>query len=241
MLKVSSTRQSHVSLLIDKVFLLSNQIHATQGYITEKDDLNMEAQTRILNRILDGNTQILSKLGSDTRVATQTSSPHLTDDSYDEAIIGVRAHPINCQLNQNVRRCKCNSSDPKRFRSPQVFDHILGALFVGYWGYPFLQQPICSQCSTGATFSGFVNFYFPFWFLKRMLHLKLVLSSFREPFMSLTVRVIVSNDSELFILAGKDDSDGIRHLLDRGGARPNDLDDIYKRNALSVSHFRERL
>ena len=157
------------------------------------------------------------------------------DTLNSQPVLGVRARAMEYNPDRNVPLCKCNFYGPKSFRSPQILDHVIGALFVGYWGNPFPQNSICTQCSALFAFSGYVNYYFPTWFCRKMLHFNLISSSYREPFISLTVRVVISGNAELFVLACKDDYSGIQLLLCNGGARPNDLEEDGGRNALSVS------
>ena len=137
---------------------------------------------------------------------------------------------------QEIPLCRCNRHRPYNLRSPRAFSAFIGLLSIWCNRYPFQSQK-CTKCSvnTHRTFVTHMTYYFPSWFLWRMLNLTLITSSYREPFISLTIRAIVPNSADIFVLATRDDASEIKRLLENGSARPNDINKSLGQNALMVS------
>src|SRR5205809_826 len=100
-------------------------------------------------------------------------------------------------------------------------------IFIRYSGLPLL-SPECDNeaCRRGGAYSLEVTYCFPQWFLARAIYLVAAKTCMGDPVFGLTVQRRVENTRELSILkfARVGDNKGIRILLDKREAFPNDIE-----------------
>lgn len=111
-------------------------------------------------------------------------------------------------------RCGCRCHRNTRAHSPQMLQSVLGTLFVGYAGLPVL-TPSCNSRICQGSSEGFlqVNYYFPQWFLARILSLVIRSQNGQTPEISLRLLNVRSSYETIFQYALRGDADSIKFLL----------------------------
>ena len=218
-----------------------NEIQTTEASSANQSIAYANTQARILNELTNGNAETLSALRSGTQPISDHSSSESAGTSRGQAVLGVKASVMRYEPYQEIPLCGCDRHRPYNLRSPRAFSAFIGLLSIWCNRYPFQSQK-CTKCSvnTHRTFVTHMTYYFPSWFLWRMLDLTLITSSYREPFITLAIRTVHPNSAEIFLLAERNDGSGIQRLLANGSARPNDISEAGGQNALSVSRTRDK-
>lgn len=126
---------------------------------------------------------------------------------------------------QNFCMCRCHRES--QFRSSKWLETFIGRLFVGYTGMPYINYTSCNEATCKKEKSRLlrVNYYFPKWFLGRMITLR----EYSDPLegSSLTVRTprVVSQNSEAMICASMGNVGRLQELFSQGLASPFDISD----------------
>ena len=155
----------------------------------------------------------------------------------DIPVIGIRTSTSSHRQSLCSLPCQCNCHKQRRFQSSPFFDSILGALFIGYSGCPYLfTHQTCTEktCKSKAGFKAHVLYAFPLWLWNKLLDIHISASAYHEPCLSITVRAIIPASAEIFRLTETDDDKGLQQLFDSRLARPNDLMYGTQNNALTV-------
>lgn len=128
--------------------------------------------------------------------------------------------------------CCCHAQHSVRF--PRVLKNMMGSLFIGYSGLPILTAP-CSEktCSKRSSPSMHVSYYFPTWFLSRVLNFNASFNAFKGPQLNLHVPRLVGWSHPLWRLAHADQVISIQKLFDENLASPFDVN-AYGQSALHV-------
>lgn len=111
-------------------------------------------------------------------------------------------------------RCRCRCHSHTRAQSPQMLQSVLGKMFVGYASLPLL-TPSCDNRRCQGSSEGYlqVNYYFPQWFLARILSLVVRFQDAQTPEVSLRMLNVRSSCESIFRYAGSGDVDSIQFLL----------------------------
>ena len=114
---------------------------------------------------------------------------------------------------------------------------VFGLLFVGYSGLPIL-SPACTEksCrwpSTNKSSIG-ITYYFPVWFVARILSVSLSFTLLSGPEMSLRMPRVVQRDSAIWDFAETGNTEGMQMMFAEGMASPYDVGG-YGQSALHVS------
>jgi hypothetical protein len=132
--------------------------------------------------------------------------------------------------------CKCHST--RELRSTSLMEPVVGQLFVGYVGQPRLRK-VCShaRCKRTSTTTFSIEYFFPMWFLARIV--MLVLSYQRGTGLQMQLRTLRyvpdSSQSITYVLSGN--IEGLKSLFTRGLASPNDVSQRRNYSLLRVSSF----
>ena len=242
MLTVSSTQQSRVRLKVEELFLISNQVQASQLRLRHHVDEQFDSSSRRLIDIMDSQADfgrvfedIRSSLSTRDQLPWQRGS---TENCSPYPVIGIRTYapPLRQAC---FPSCRCMCHQPRYMKSPRFLNNILGTMFFGYSGCPSggLQNCTDSACLAQSEFRAYVNYYFPSWLLSKAMTLILMLGTANGPCLTLTVRSIVPSDAEIFRLADFNDVTGLQRLFSRRLASPNDLLAYTGVNALIVRLF----
>jgi hypothetical protein len=120
--------------------------------------------------------------------------------------------------------CSCACHREWRFRTPRVLEQFVGSLFIGYSGLPVLRPPCNEQsCHLQSQPLTYVTYFFPKWFLTRMVTFMMTITPLAGPVASLKVQRTVPGNSDIFNFAKLGDMNGIKDLFDNGLASPHDV------------------
>ena len=227
--------------MVDEVFVITNEIRARQNNATNSATHQFDASVQLLRGIMDEQAALRSEVQSGLQVANHakggTSFIRPTESINPNSIVGFKAHLPKPRHHPCASSCRCNCHERHAFRSPSLFNRILGCLFLSYSGHPLGDVQKCSSttCRAQSNVEARVQYCFPFWFLCKMVELHFRMSSFEEPCISLIVRGVFSYNSDFYTLILLDNEKGLQRLLDSGGARPNDVGLNDGSNGLYVS------
>lgn len=121
--------------------------------------------------------------------------------------------------------CKCRCHTYARASTPDSLQSVVGKLFIGYSGLPAL-TPACTNDTCLRTSEGFlqVNYYFPRWFLARIVHVGVGFNR-RSTIPKMTLRVLHVRDTfeDIFISARFNDVESVEYQLTTGRASVFDV------------------
>lgn len=113
--------------------------------------------------------------------------------------------------------CSCICHAQKTLKSPSFMERLVGSLFVGYTGIPRLRSQ-CNQqsCHLASPPMIYITYYFPAWFLARMVSLMIASTPLAGPVVSLKTQRAVPGDAEIFLCAKTGNQDRIKFLFEMG-------------------------
>jgi hypothetical protein len=122
------------------------------------------------------------------------------------------------------RWCSCVCHKGRTLRSPQLFDLLVGKLFVGYSGLP-LSHSKCDQrsCHSQSQRLAYITYYFPHWFLAQMVSLLVTTMPLTGLTVALSVQRTVPANADIFAYTKLGDVEKIADLFKNGLASPNDV------------------
>ena len=123
--------------------------------------------------------------------------------------------------------CSCICHRRYAWKTPRLWSHLLGLLFIGYTGIPYI-SPGCNihGCTQRSCPTTLITYLFPSWLLARILILVVRFSSIGGLEFNLRVPRVVSHSSVIFDLCEKGDIEGVKGLFRQGLASP--LDSCYE-------------
>lgn len=132
-------------------------------------------------------------------------------------------------------RCGCRCHKHTRAQSPQLLQSVIGTMFMGYAGLPIL-TPSCNNRVCQRSSEGFlqVNYYFPQWFLARILSLVVRFQDAQAPEISLRLLNVRSSYESIFQYAFNGDADSIKFCLANGKGSVLDVTDDSGHSPLHV-------
>ena len=134
--------------------------------------------------------------------------------------------------------CDCACHKRIRTRSPQMLQSIVGSIFVGYVGLPMLTPP-CTNLKCIRTSESFVqvNYYFPQWFLARVVSVAMRcydINDLRKSDFSVRTLNIRSRYEGIFKLSDDGDANAVKYLLTNKKASILDVTDDSGHSPLHV-------
>jgi hypothetical protein len=134
--------------------------------------------------------------------------------------------------------CSCICHTETRLQTPQFLRRFLGNLFVGYSGLPVLTKP-CNQnsCHLRAQPMSYITYFFPLWFLDRMVSLTMTTIPLAGPVISLKTQRTVPGTADIFTYAKSGNVDKMQMLFKEGLASPHDVHYESGVTALHVSYY----
>jgi hypothetical protein len=120
--------------------------------------------------------------------------------------------------------CSCACHREWRFRTPRMLEQFIGSLFIGYSGLPVLRPP-CNEhnCHLQSQPLTYVTYFFPRWFLSRMVTFMMTYTPLAGPVASLKVQRTVPGNADIFNFTKQGNVVGIRTLFENGLASPFDV------------------
>ena len=132
--------------------------------------------------------------------------------------------------------CSCRCHQAHALQTPGIVRRFFGSLFVGYNGIPSL-SPRCNEknCRKQLVPTVRISYYFPGWFLGRMLQFAFSGGFADGPRISLSMPQVVADNSEVFACAVQGNMDRMKSLFESKSASPFDVGIGTGRTALHVS------
>jgi hypothetical protein len=167
------------------------------------------------------------------RHMTNGSYSPLPDPSNDSLTVRIRASSYRRKSCEGFCSCDCHTL--YHFNTPLTASTLLGALFVGYSGWPSWRRP-CNEPRCRRQSIPYIAFtyYFPQWLLARMFRIAFRLTYMNGPQVSLAMPRIISGNSDVFNFAIQGNLEGIKSLFSKGLASPFDVCESNGRTPLHV-------
>jgi hypothetical protein len=129
--------------------------------------------------------------------------------------------------------CTCACHRRSSLRSPKIFDHFFGTLYLGYHSIPMMAST-CTEtsCWQQKSSNTSVMYYFPKWLMARAIFLALATSA--EPSVSLKIPRIVDPKQEIFSYVRNGPLREVQRLFEERKASPNDIRGDIGRSLLHV-------
>lgn len=136
------------------------------------------------------------------------------------------------------RLCMCQCHQNYKFKSPDWVRDVVGTLLLGYHGTQFWYRQPCNErlCQREQTCLLDVVYFFPTWFLRRVVFLKNIWTPTHGNVISIrTPRVVENANQPIFLYSGYGNVEGMRNLFAQGLASPFDVAGDTSRSPLYVS------
>ena len=135
--------------------------------------------------------------------------------------------------------CTCHCHERSTLRSPLYSQSLLGLLFVGYVGLPWL-SPGCDniKCQEKADPVISVRYLFPGWFMARAVEFVVRISKLNGLTQNLRMSRVVWFGSRIFALSGSGDAEEIKKLLIRREGSSFDVSYRHGETPLAVCSLR---
>lgn len=178
-----------------------------------------------------GDDTITSTMTATTSTAGVTTNTTLTATT---AAIGPSPRAPQYRRNRCEKFCSCNCHRLHHFSTPQMAATMLGWLLVGYSGWPTWGK--CSErlCRRQSIPTIAMAYYFPQWFVGRMIHFVFSVSYMNGPQVSLAAPRVIGGNSDIFTYSIAGNLEGVKSLFDQGLASPFDVCETNGRTPLHV-------
>ena len=165
-----------------------------------------------------------------TTAATEKADDHEADPDF--LIKATIYRPGACS-----RLCACRCHSSHRANTPAWAVAAVGNMFLGYSGSPLVGYRTCSdlKCQQNGQKALRVSYYFPRWFLDRMVELTCSWGPMDRHRISIRAPRLVAPNADIFAFAIKGNIQGLRMLFQRGEASPFDINALNGRSALNLA------
>ena len=165
---------------------------------------------------------------------SQARTPLITHEGSGLKNIGEPRVPL-------IRSCSCNCHTTRALKTPQWLGSAVGTLSIQYNHTASQSCKACNRRSCDNVSDNVLKtqFYFPSWFLHRMMAVQLSWSPMSGHTISLRTPRSISSKSNIFMLAQHGNIQGMQRLFEQRLASPFDISLDEGRSALHVS-FLER-
>jgi hypothetical protein len=216
--------QAKMRLVIDEVSVLSNDLRSQ--HITLQSDMAkcFNQQGSLLSQILQAqqSTQLTLEGNAVTNTSEEDGTTHQHSGPASSLAQNSRCHDSGpsrvgfrairypqmfCTFN-----CDCSCHSQRLLRPTPLLNSILGRLFIGYTGAPFLDKRCDSpRCRRRTLPAVHVIYYFPRWFFMRALFL--TVSNTLVPSISLTFPRVIPGGSTIFRYIRLGNTEGVKNLF----------------------------
>ena len=160
----------------------------------------------------------------------------------DATIATLQFRPRTPDLCEDSCNCICHLRDRSWWRSPLVLKNVVGFFFLGYSGLSFL-QPMCNSigCQSHSNHFFKVTYCVPKWLLTKAVHVATKMTPHGDCFLMLTIQARTDEfaPNSIYHLAQRNNIKGIKEMIGRRMASPNDADQNTGFTSLHVSPFKE--
>jgi hypothetical protein len=170
---------------------------------------------------------ISTDISTDSKALLTQRTP-LTTQSY------IKIRTIGQQL-PILRSCQCDCHSVSRMKTSGKIDTLFGLLFIGYSG-SLSRWSSCKRCPCPKNADRTANFtyYFPKWFMARVIYIVGSWNSMDGPNIALRMMRIIPDDSLIFHYAGRGMISEMQSLFQDRLASPFDVSSKTGRSALHV-------
>ena len=216
--------QSRIGLTIEEIYISSNRLQIAQLQTEHQVLRQLGEHSNLLTNIKNTQLELRDLLRLSREQIPHGSSSHKTD-SYGP-FIGIKMRFPHHKQFLCINHCVCNVHALRQFTLPHPVCQLVGALFVGYCGYPREAFRRCDNlnCNSRQTFNASIIYLFPSWFLKKAISVRLIANSYSEIQISLRVTRTIPQGAEIFLMVRKNDTSGLQQLFRQKSASPNDVD-----------------
>ena len=157
-------------------------------------------------------------------------------DQLTKVYDGVRVRTTHYAWSSCSPWCSCICHKRHSFRTPRMLNQMIGSLFIGYSGFA-INTPPCNEfsCLQRSRPSTAISYYFPPWFLARVISMVVMLTPLHGPLVSICAPRVIPSDSRIFTCARNGDVQGIKFLFEKQLASPCDITEGHGVSALQVS------
>lgn len=138
--------------------------------------------------------------------------------------------------------CKCACHTESRSNTPKFLRSVVGMLYVGYFGVPAL-SPSCDMSGCKGNSEGLlqVHYYFPSWFLGKVISMALGVSRTCGPELCLRVANVRADWDPIFTHCHNGNIDAVRSVLVAGEASVLDVNAQNGNSLLHMAMLRSQL
>ena len=240
-----STRTIQLDVRIQELSLMTETIRNSQHSDSSQQDISEQllAHFRHLQELQHHNNRTLRSLSNDfialresmtlasmsgtksqhefqsVRSPTSSLTAKLDDLS---GIVSVKVQQV--LVSPCLRRCLCKCHTRRQWRTPQLFDWLIGRLFLGYSSTPNA-APSCNLDSCGRYRHNLITviYAFPQWFLWQTVSIIMLHTKRDGPVLSLRTLRARDPSSAIFFHVERGDIAMVKSLFERGEASPFDI------------------
>ena len=134
--------------------------------------------------------------------------------------------------------CSCSCHARQQLRTPHFMDQVIGSLLIGYSGIS-VTKANCNEfaCKQRSYPSVHFTYFFPYWFLSRIITLSVRATASQGPELCLKVPRVRGRTEAVFRAAVSGDVEHMKSLLIKGFASPLDVSSSSGLSALHASIF----
>ncbi|KAL8992840.1 MAG: hypothetical protein Q9169_006800 [Polycauliona sp. 2 TL-2023] len=138
--------------------------------------------------------------------------------------------------------CKCACHTESRLNTPKFLKSVMGMLYVGYFGVPAL-SPSCDTSGCKGNPEGLlqVHYFFPSWFLGKVISMALGVNQIYGPEFCLRVANVRADLDPIFLHSYNGDVDAVRSILIAGKASVLDVNAQSGNSLLHMAMLRSQL
>lgn len=208
-----SLQDDHLSQLSKQVLQLQTNIEDQQSTRAQVEDLR--------DILISGKEQTV-----------KTGLGHDSESGFD-GVIDVRTSIKG--IDQCNGSCTCCCHPKRRIRFTETLSSLTGSMCLSYGGGQISRSCDQSSCKRNLHTTFKLTYYFPRWFLIKVVSVLLSFDPAGSPNMSMQMPCIRPDTSRIFHLATAGDIEGMKLMFERGLASPNDVSDTFGYSVLHVS------
>ena len=213
----SAVQVTEIRLITGDIAEQQHQNRALTDQVLIRQMNTDESQQRIqnsLDELIRIQTSQVTRSFRDSRPLSRNSTIFPSFGKRDRWAFLVRSKNTTQYSKCHATGCACSCHLKTTWKSPGYVKHLLGLLFVGYSGVPFL-KPLCDdvRCQQKLAVSLNVRYYFPGWFLACVLDFCARFSTPDLLAQHFQVSTVIPSSSKVYTFLSTGDIDGFKEYL----------------------------